>query len=179
MADKYILIGARKNSSYESNHEVAHHAMHIDTLIKAYKNGTKEHIPYKSKSKNPGVDLVNHINDNHPGCEGIILGQKLQYANNLKNSASVKVDGGTDIDHIIGKYKEGKLYGLDTKPEKKTETPYNVKKEDASGKGRRANMGRNQECAPEDYKKVGQGSETEKGRVTEEKPKKTAYRRAA
>ena len=183
MADKYILIGAKKNDTYKSGHEVAHHAMHIDTLIKVYKNGAKEHIHYSSKSKNPGVDLVNHINDNHPDCEGIILGQKLQYANNLKNSVSIKADGGTDIDHLVGKYKEGKLYGLKTKPEKK-ETPYKISPGDARGMGRRDPTGtgqiggRNPECPPENREEKGRGSDTEKGRVVEEKPKRTAYRRA-
>ncbi len=177
MVDKYILIGAKKNDTYKSKHEVAHHAMHIDTLVKAYKNGTKEHMPYMSKSKNPGVDLVNHINDNHPDCEAIVLGQKLQYANNLKNSVSIKDKGGSDIDTIVEKYTSGKLYGLNIKPEKKTETPYHTPKKDASGEGVRAQKGRGGH-PPELQEKYGLGSKTEKGRVDEGKPKRAAYERA-
>lgn len=178
MADNYIIIGAKKNDGYKSKYKVADHAMHVDTLVKVYENGKKELIPYRSKSKNPGVDLVNHINDNYPDCKVMILGQKLQYANNLKKGVNVKVGGCTDIDDVVGKYASGELYGLDIKKESKAPTPYGVPQKTGVGRGIRAQKGRGGH-PPEEQEIYGRGSGTKEGRAKEGKPKRAAYERAA
>ena len=178
MTGDYIIIGAKKSDKYKSKHEVADHAMHVDTLVKVYKDGKKEIIPYKSRGTNPGVDLVNHINGNHPDCKVLILGQKLQYANNLKKGVNVKVGAGTDIEDVVGNYASGSLYGLDVKKETKAPTPIGIPQRTGVGMGERTQKGRGGH-PPEEQEVYGRGSGTKEGRAKEGKPKRTAYKKAA
>ena len=164
-----IVIGAAEGGT-----KVAGHASSIDTLIEVDKNGNTRQISFKPKSSNPGQETMQFIEGNFSDTEAFIIGL-MQGPPNSKKKIVQEPD--KEVEEIIKKYKDGaNSYSNKTSSNQdKEEAEYNVPKQDGSGKGVRANKGRNPECAPEDYKEIGQGSGTKLGRVAEASPQKKAY----
>jgi hypothetical protein len=163
----HIVIGAKDNRS-----NVADHASNIDALIEVDKSGNTREISFKPKSSNPGQETIQFIEGHFSDTEAFIIGL-MQGPPNSKTK--IVQEPNKSVKEIIEQYKKGeKSYSKETSSSKEEETEYNVPKRDASGKGTRANKGRNPECAPEDYKEIGQGSGTKYGRAAETSPQMKA-----
>ncbi|MBR9691227.1 hypothetical protein GOV06_00400 [Candidatus Woesearchaeota archaeon] len=166
-----IVIGAAEGGT-----KVAGHASSIDTLISVDKSGSTRKISFKPTSSNPGQETMQFIDGHFSDTDAFIIGLMQGPPNSKKK---IIQEHGKSVEEVVEKYKDGKKsYSKETSSSKE-ETGYNVPKQDGSGKGTRANMGRNPECEPEDYKETGQGSGTSSGRVAEASPKKAAYQNTA
>lgn len=170
MADEYIVVGA-------SNGKLAGHASTIDSLLRVYKDGRTEETKYHSSSEtNPGQDVLQEIDANHSDAKAVITG-KMQGPENYDKRAIINEDEDS-IERVVEKYKSGEYdakideHSLE---EKTDDEQYDVPKRDGSGKGVRANKGRNPECDEEDYEEIGKGSGTKYGRSAEGKPRQRAY----
>ncbi|MBW2995701.1 hypothetical protein KY332_00200 [Candidatus Woesearchaeota archaeon] len=166
-----IVIGAK-----EGGIKVADHASSIDTLIGVDKSGNTRKMSFKPTSSNPGQETMQFIDGHFSDAEAFIIGL-MQGPPNSKRKIVQESD--KSVKDVIEEYKKGeKSYSKETSSSKEGETEYNVPKQDGSGKGTRDNMGRNPECAPEDYKEIGQGSGTSSGRAEEASPQRKAYNTA-
>lgn len=151
-----IAIGIDKNGT------VAAEAKDVAAIVKVDSEGNTKTVSFNPKTKNPGQEVMQAAGE----VEAIVMGL-MQGPQNSKKKI-VQIRPGTNIDEVVEKYKQSELYATKKGYEKKI--TYNTPKQDGSGKGTRANAGRNPECSPEEYKAMGQGSGTLSGRVAESKP---------
>ena len=150
-----IIIGVDESG------RVAAEAKDVVALVKIDSEGNAKTVSFKPKTKNPGQEIMQASGE----AEAIVIGL-MQGPLNPKKEI-INIEPGTSIEEIVEKHKQGKLY---VPTNEYTNTEYNVPKQDGSGQGTRANIGRNPECEPEDYKAIGKGSGTLTGRVTESSP---------
>jgi hypothetical protein len=168
MADEYVIIG-------KDGDKRAQEAKDIGSLIVAHRDGRKEEILYHPTSANPGQDVMEYIDDTYPEAKAIITGQMAGPPN--YNKRAVIREKEENINRIVEKYNNGEYdpeidrCSLEKKAE---EAPAKTPKQDGSGKGERANKGR-EGCPPEEQEEYGRGSGTKEGRAAEGKPKGTDY----
>jgi hypothetical protein len=156
-----FIVGIDKSGN------VAAEAKDVTALVKIDSNGNTEAVSFRPKTKNPGQEVIQASGE----AETIVMGLMQGPPNSKKQI--VNVEPGTSVEKVVEKYKQGNLYTKEDKSE--TKTQYNVPKKDGSGQGTRANIGRNPECSPEDYKETGQGSGTLSGRLSEGRPQAKTY----
>lgn len=167
------MIGASKEG------KVAGHADTIDSVVRAYKDGSVESTSYSGQpgSKTPGQDFLQYVDSKHPDAKAVVTGE-LRGPPGYKARALLNVREGS-IESIMQRYQEGEfdeeielyLAAID-----KAET-IRVPVRSGAGKGVRALKGRGGH-PPEEQEEVGLESGTKYGRKAEGKPKGLGYDRS-